>query len=198
MILKLFFAINVYSLQDKLHTECSNEDGYITLQKISSVVNSFKGQSVFEGVGTKVSLDSYLQEHSGGSKVSLKQVVLKTKKVLVGGVPRLVPSKFGYRVPFLPQLEQFLNIPDVLECVENPLPLTDNLFKSVTDGYFYKTHSVVVKHGRETLCFSMHVDDAEVCDPLKSHAGRHNLRLFYWLLGNIHPCCKVWSEYYRF
>lgn len=184
---KLVFATNAYSFQDKFHAECSNRDGYITLENIHSVLNLFKGQSVFEGVGTKVSLDSYLQQHSGGSQVSLKQVVLKFKKVLMRGIPREVPSKFGYVVTFLPQLEQFLNLPDVLECVENPLPNTDGMFKSVTDGFFYKYHPVVLKHGPQTLCFSMHVDDAEVCDPLKSHANKHSLRLFYWLLGNIHP-----------
>jgi len=31
------------------------------------------------------------------------------------------------------------------------------------------------------------MDDAEICDSLKSKANKHNLRLVYWMLGNIHP-----------
>jgi len=119
--------------------------------------------------------------------VSLKPVVLQTKSILRKGIPRVIPFKFGYFVPFLPQLEQLLNLPDVLECVLNPVQPKDGLIQTVTDGLLYTCNPVVVEHGRHTLCFTAHVDDAEVCDPLKSKANYHNLRLFYWVLGNIHP-----------
>lgn len=171
----------------KVNEKCSKFDGVISLQNINSVLHSLKGQSIFEGVGNQTLLDSYLQDHSGGGKVVLKKVVLESKLLFRKGIPRVIPSKFGYVVPFLAQLEQLLNCKDVLDCADNPIPNKEEVFRSVTDGLLYKHNDIVQQHGPQTLCFIIHVDDAEVCDPLKSKAGQHSLRLFYWVLGNIHP-----------
>ncbi|XP_034250241.1 uncharacterized protein LOC117650753 [Thrips palmi] len=155
---------------------------------VLSFLESFKGQSIFEGVGTQTELETYLKHSSGGSNVELDQVVLEYKEVLnKQGIPRRVPLKYGYVIPFLPQLEQLLNCKDVLECVDNPLPLDDELYRTVTDGLLYKYHQVTMEHGPQTLCFIIHVDDVEPCHALKSKTGKHNVRMFYWILGNIHP-----------
>lgn len=132
-------------------------------------------------------METYLSSESSGEEVKLKQVVLKWKYKNNKGVPKRVPDKYGYFVPFFPQLEQILNIPDVLECVDNPLPRNQGVYRTVTDGLFYTHHPVVQEHGRQTLCFTVHIDDVEVCDALKSKANKHNQRLMYWVLGNIHP-----------
>lgn len=88
---------------------------------------------------------------------------------------------------FLARLEQLLNCPDVLKCVMNPLPSKKGVFRTITDGLFYKYHPVVQEHGNNTLIITFYIDDAEVCDALKSKANKHNLRLMYWMLGNIYP-----------
>lgn len=173
--------------QDSLRLKLSSRDGYISLKDVNSVLQPFQSQSVFEGVNTSDKMNDYLREKSGGKKVVLKQAVVKWKVVLFGGIPKKVPHLFGYCVPFLAQLQQLLNCEDVLYCVDHPLPSQKGVFRTVTDGLFYKHHPVVLEHGPQTLAIVIHTDDAEICDALKSKANKNTLRLFYWMLANIFP-----------
>ncbi|XP_034236312.1 uncharacterized protein LOC117642339 [Thrips palmi] len=174
-------------LKDLFYKKLSCLDGYISVNAITSVLDSFRDQSVFQGLQTEAEVESYLRETSGGKKVVLKQLVLARKTVYRKGQPKLVPYKFGYAVNFLPQLEQLLNCPDVLKCIDNPLPHENGIYKTVMDGLFYRYHPVVLEHGPQTLAFFIHMDDADPCDALKSKANKNNLRLAYWVLGNIYP-----------
>lgn len=174
-------------MQDHFHKNLSCTDGYISLQDINLALEALQDQSIFEGLQTETQVQSYLREKSGGETVLLKQVVLESKIVTRKGVPRIIPKLFGYVVPFRAQLEQLLNIPDILHFIDNPIPSQKGVYRTVTDGLFYKHHPVVVKHGTTTIAILIHMDDAEPCDPLKSKANKNNLRLVYWTIGNIHP-----------
>ena len=174
-------------LQENFTRELTAYDGYISLHSILDVLSRFEEHSIFTGLETPTQADSYLRENSGGKRVILKQAVVEHHCVIRKGIPRMVPLHFGYFVPFLNQLQQLLNIPAVLNCVDNPLPPQKGIYRTVTDGLFYRHHHLVREHGTNVLAIMIHVDDADPCDALKSKAGVNNLRLFYWTLGNIHP-----------
>ncbi|KAK3929829.1 Queuine tRNA-ribosyltransferase [Frankliniella fusca] len=186
-LLNLFLNV----LNDKFNCVLSNRDGYIKLEEIKAVLDRYKRQSIFEGVSSKPYLEAYIQKESAGNGVSLQKVVLESKTVIREGKPWKIPTKFGYRVPFLPQLEQLLQCKDVMDCVKNPVPSQKGVYKSVTDGLFSKYHPVHVQSQNTnksiTLVFTAHVDDVDPCDALKSKSGNQNLRLFYWVLANIPP-----------
>lgn len=87
--------------------ELSCVEGYISLHNVTSIIDSFQDQSIFEGLSTAATVDSYLRDTSGGKQVILKQTVLKYKIVLRKGQPVKVPSVFGYVVPFLPSWNNY-------------------------------------------------------------------------------------------
>lgn len=163
------------------------QDGYLSQKKIFEVLDSVRGQSLFEGVQKQPYLDSYVSHNSSDEPFGLTQLVFDSKIVYRRGIPHKVPTDFAYFPPFLSQLEQLLNCKDVLYCVENPRPSQDGVFRSVTDGYFYRFHFVVRRHGNQVLSIIIYVDDVEFADPCKSKTKKHKLRLFYWTLGNIYP-----------
>jgi hypothetical protein len=103
------------------------------------------------------------------------------------GVVKEVPKDFGYYIPFLPQLQQLLNCEDVLYCVKNPRQYREGEFRTVTDGLFFRYHSIVQQNAGIVLAILIYCDDVEFADPCKSKALRHKLRLYYWTLGNIYP-----------
>jgi len=159
----------------------------LSLKKIFDELDSQRGQSLFQGVQTQPYLDSFIAHQSSDTPYGLTQIIFDRKNVFKRGIPHLVPTDYAYFPPFLQQLEQLLNCKDILHCIENPKPSEDGVFRSVTDGYFYKYHFVVRQHGNEVLCIIIYVDDVEFADPCKSKTKKHKLRMYYWTLGNIYP-----------
>ncbi|XP_034255613.1 uncharacterized protein LOC117653807 [Thrips palmi] len=174
-------------LKERISVNCAIQDGHLRLDQVFSELESLRGQSLFAGVETQPYLDSYIAHQSTDLPFGLKQLVFDWKVVYRRGIPHRVPAEYAYVVPFLQQLEQLLNCKDVLHCVDNPRPSPDGVFKTITDGYFYKAHFIVVRNGPKTLSIVIYVDDVQFADPCKSKKLKHKYRLFYWCLGNIYP-----------
>ena len=123
---------------------------------------------MFEGVDTREKLDGYMNHFQG--LVKPVQVDLLTVEVLKGNTLKLVPVEWGYYVPFLPSLEKLLLCPEVLSCVDNPLPVTPGVYKNILDAGFYQNHPLV-KSDPHTLAIGIYSDGAEMTDSKSSKSG---------------------------
>lgn len=117
------------------------------------------GQDAFEGVQTRKRLDSFIDS----CQVLVKPVknVLSRKEVTKGNTTVMVPVEWGYHVPFLPSLKQFLSCPEVLHCVDNPLPHKPGVFRTALDAGFYRNHPLV-QQDPCALAVEIYADGAEV------------------------------------
>lgn len=163
------------------------EDGYLTLDRISSELDTLRGQSIFSGVRSHPALESYIAHQSTDEVFGFKKIILNHKNVSRKGIPYEVPKDYAFYVPFLPQLQQLLNCKDVLHCIDNPRPAPEGTYRSPTDGLFYRYNVLVLRHGNKVLCIIVYGDDVEFADPCKSKTKKHKIRIFYWTLGNLYP-----------
>lgn len=151
---------------------------------IVKLFDFMKQQNIFEGVQSKHRLDIYEKKKwIGAFKVQL--IVLSWKRHIVHGIPKQVPNEFGYCVPFLIQLESLLQCDDVLECIDNPKPAQDSLYRSALDGSYYKSHPVVLKYPK-AMGFILYLDDLTTTEVLSSYQGQ-TVRNYSWTLGNVYP-----------
>ncbi|KAK3924618.1 Phosphomethylpyrimidine synthase [Frankliniella fusca] len=180
--------INIDVTKDLLKKRLADDDGHLYLSQVNAVLDSQRGQSLFEGVKSRKSLDAFIAAKAGVEpEEKLMQIILETQFTTKDGKAVIVPKDYGYYISFLPQLEQLLNCPDVLHSVLNPAPAPKGVYRSITDGLYYKHHFLVKQHGNKVLAITVYCDDVEFADPCKTKAKVHKLRLYYWCLGNIPP-----------
>ncbi|XP_034236481.1 uncharacterized protein LOC117642407 [Thrips palmi] len=93
---------------------------------------------------------------------------------------------YGYWVPFIPSLQQVLSCPEILNCVDNPLPVEEGVFTSPLDSYYYQNHPVVQANPK-TLGVGTYTDGVGVTDTASSKSADHGVTFIYWTLLNIYP-----------
>ncbi|KAK3929647.1 Adducin-related protein 1 [Frankliniella fusca] len=169
-------------IETRFHKKFSGKE-YISLNEVSDILKLMKGLSIFQGAHDTI---SFLEDT--GRLVKPVKVVFQTRNVLTKDCSIVQEDEeFAYKVPFLPQLETFLNCDDVLECVDNPRQATPGTYKSLLDGSFYQEHPVVRYKDPKALAVVLHIDWAEMSDSASPRAGLNNLTNISWQLANVHP-----------
>ncbi|KAK3922201.1 Adducin-related protein 1 [Frankliniella fusca] len=169
-------------IESRFHKKFSGKE-YISLNEVSDILKLMKGLSIFQGAHDTI---SFLEDT--GRLVKPVKVVFQTRNVLTKDCSIVQEDEeFAYKVPFLPQLETFLNCDDVLECVDNPRQATPGTYKSLLDGSFYQEHPVVRYKDPKALAVVLHIDGAEMSDSASPRAGLNNLTNISWQLANVHP-----------
>lgn len=120
--------------------------------------------------------------------------MLKPEPVKLGEVSvlKLVKGKYrftkqdalGYYVPFIEQLTELLNMPEVQESL-NADRNSDFEYSDIFDGTFF--HQPYHQTKENLLLFSIYHDDFEIVNPIGSHKKKHKLSAFYWNMLNILP-----------
>lgn len=147
---------------------------------------SLEGQSIFEGVLNRNQQKTYRKEY----------LCLIEPKPIDSGDQAIIfslktgfsekPVTNGYAAPFLQVLERVLQCEDVLHCIDNPLQSQDGHFRTVLDGFWYRSHPVVAQDPF-TLAFVSYGDDVSPGDTLSVKGSKQQLRSFTWTLGNVYP-----------
>jgi len=83
---------------------------------------------------------------------------------------------FAYIPPFLQSLQLFLNNPDVMHCVYNPLPLEEGVLRTVLDAHYNRNHEVFL-NVPNALAFEIYYDDVQITSALSSKL--HKMAMFY-------------------
>lgn len=157
-------------------------DEPVDSQVIRNVFKDCKPSDMFQHCKNPYQLNSFMLK-------SLNMIA--PEKVIIG--KKIIWSKNGelkeqkavaYVIPFLKSLQLCLNNRDILQCVDNPRPKEEKVFKTVTDGHYYRNHSVYL-YDHKALSIMIYYDDVEYCNPLVSKT--HKLAMFYWVLLNIYP-----------
>ena len=127
--------------------------------------------------------DKYLVENLG---------MIQPQKVKLGESVRTheqqvkTLSRYGYIVPFLPNLSKFLSCPEVMDELQHCNESTDGYMYDICDAEFIKDHPLYIED-QNFLKFMLNCDNFEVCNPVGSHTKVHKITVWYWLLLNIRP-----------
>lgn len=171
----------VFSFQTKFCTQ--DKDKTYTAEEACNIIDSFRGQSLFEGLQNEKLLMQYLK--SKNWLVAPDEVVFKYKEVFrKNKTVEKIPVHVGYVVPFFSLLERLLNMPEILFCIDNPKPVKEGLFTCPLDAYYYRNHPVVKKFPG-SLAFGTYVDDVNLSDTASTKPV--HARFFYWSLLNLFP-----------
>lgn len=170
-------------MQEKFSVKCGR-DGALCLEEIQEVIRTSRGFSIFQELNSISKLESYIKRENS-LVPPVKEVLLKTT-VMRGTQQVEIDVDYGYWVPFIPSLQQVLSCPEILHCVDNPLPVKDGVLTSPLDGCFYRNHPVV-KADPKTLAVGTYVDGVGVTDTASSQSTNHGVTFIYWTLLNIHP-----------
>jgi hypothetical protein len=145
-----------------------------------------------EHVSTPNSLDDFSSPHLRNKYFKEKCRLLAPAVVLLGRKVTRKKGKLGhvdhlgYIVPFVRNLEEFLNMPEVWNFVSNPHTRDETIMGDLCDGEFIKIHPLF-KRNKSALQIIVSQDDFEIANPLGSHAKKHKIAIFYFTLGNIPP-----------
>ena len=146
----------------------------------------FNCDEMFKNLGT-----DYLREKFYKDSLNLieaERVFLGSKFKLTNRKGRRKFSKvhvYGYRVPFLKNVESLLSLPEVQEMIG----ITSGEFETecmydVTDGNYFKSNNFYQSHPN-ALLYNAYVDDFELVNPIGSHRKTHKLTAFYFQMLNI-------------
>lgn len=89
-------------LKSRVSKNLARRDGYLSIADVNAVVDTLKGQSIFEGVASGKTMELCLRETSSGKGVVLVRLILTYKTIVRKGIPREVPDKYGYIALFSP------------------------------------------------------------------------------------------------
>ena len=90
-------------------------------------------------------------------------------------------------IPILESLKQMLSNKRISWVVlKKPKCCTEGVFQYVHDGYIYQNDEYFNEH-ENALCIVLHHDELEVCNPLGSNAGTHQLDMYYYTIANLCP-----------
>ncbi|KAK3918987.1 5-oxoprolinase subunit A [Frankliniella fusca] len=156
------------------------KDGRVSKETIENVLKEF-GDGIFVDAASKSSLEDFCKEH--GEILTPEPVVLREEKVFSEDDDSEVKNVLhrAYICPFLPSLKRLLKRPDVLECVDNPMDVSDDeVIRSYRDGKYCKEHKILSLPGSLAVIFTF--DELEVSSPLGPK--KHKMGLYYWTLAN--------------
>ncbi|XP_052131088.1 uncharacterized protein LOC127751490 [Frankliniella occidentalis] len=182
----------VLSICVNLLQEKAGASEVLTLNEAVETLEDLKTMSVFDKLAKPDEFLDYLETYEG--LVKPVKVVLQQQQEIVNQKLVVKDKDFFYQVPFLPQLEQLLNCPDVLKCVDNPEETDQWTYTTITNGIAYRKHPVVLKYKDSKsegegppLCVILYHDGIDPSDTASARSGKNNMVFFYWTLGNIHP-----------
>jgi len=95
-------------------------------------------------------------------------------------------NRFGYVVPFIPNLSKLLSCPEVMSELSQCHESDDDFSYDVCDGEFVKSHPLY-EGDRNFLQFMLYCDELELCNSIGAHTKIHKVTMWYWLLLNIRP-----------
>ena len=87
----------------------------------------------------------------------------------------------------LQTLKNLLQNPDILREVLSSHAQSSSCITDICDGYFVKEHLPETNTDIPLLHLVAYYDGVEVANPLGTKTKKHNIYLFYCMLGNIHP-----------
>lgn len=146
------------------------------------------GNDTFVGLETEFLREKFFEKNLGYIKPQAVKLGVENVLKKVGKKYRLVEKeKLGYIVPFFPQLQELLKMPEVHEELTEE---NHNLFDimDVKDGTYYKKK--YFQDHKDALLFCLYYDDFEIVNPIGSHRKKHKLSIFYWSLLNISPAFR--------
>lgn len=158
----------------------NEETDTVSCADILQVFTNCNELDLFCEVSTSARIKSFLDKCG---MVRPEKVEIGLSKVWTKGGKLTTRQDYAYVVPFLRNLELYLNNHDVLSCVDNP-KFHDGTLRTVLDGSYYRSHEVF-KRDKKALSIIVYYDDVEFANPLGSKTRK--LAMFYWTLGNIYP-----------
>ena len=162
------------------HHEVVNGCAPSTLVGFSDIID---GPLLDRKLQSQFMRDKYLVENLG---------MIQPQKVKLGESVRTheqqvkTLSRYGYIVPFLPNLSKFLSCPEVMDELQHCNESTDGYMYDICDAEFIKDHPLYIED-QNFLKFMLNCDDFEVCNPVGSHTKVRKITVWYWLLLNIRP-----------
>jgi len=139
------------------------------------------GVTAFQGLETEWKQSKYFREVFGMIEpvaVPMGQrVVIKHGAGDVTSVP-----VYGYFVPFLDNLKQLLQLPELRSVVLSDQVTAGSVLHDFKDGEFCRQHPIFSRRSIKILGY---FDDVEVVNPIGAHTKKHKLSLFFWTLLNI-------------
>jgi hypothetical protein len=114
-----------------------------------------------------------------------QEVLLGTRDREIRGVLKTVRD-MGYIIPLKGLLQSLVNMPEVLNCIDNPHNSTDEYLWDICDGEYVRTHPLFSTN-RNALQIMLYMDDLEIVNPLGAHTRKHKMSMFYVTLLNIPP-----------
>ena len=97
----------------------------------------------------------------------------------------LVSDTFQY-IPVEETLHKLLQLPDVLQQIEQFHGSKDNVLRDMCDGSIYKRHPTLGSD-QSSIQIIGYYDEVELCNPLGSSHKKHKLGCLFFSIGNLHP-----------
>lgn len=98
-----------------------------------------------------------------------------------------IKNKCFHYIPLINSLEQLLSHPKIFAMIiDGPQKCSSGYFYDIIDGELMQTHPLFSSNP-SALQIILYSDEIEICNPLKSHALKNKLLMFYYTLGNINP-----------
>ena len=156
-------------------------------EALDHVHDMLDSSSAFSKLDTKYKREKYMEQELGAvmpKPVLMGEHVVHRKRK---GLNKVTTKKqCGYFVPFLPNLQALLSMPEVGESLKNSIAASERLMTDVIDGSFLRNSTFLDKHP-DALLLAAYSDDFELINPIGSHTRHHKLCVFYYILLNIPP-----------
>lgn len=150
--------------------------------EVSDVIGSIHRADPFSGLDTEWMQKKHFQEKFG--MLQPCEIVMGHRTVTNKSGQSTKVAARGYIVPFLQNLKQLIDLPEVQAAIVASRQSTPSSMTDFVDGSYCRQHRLFSK---QSIQISGYYDDIEVVNPIGVHTRKHKLSLFFWTLLNIPP-----------